>query len=50
VFATVFFAAVLFFSAMSMRFAWPGMRTTVLVMAVVFLCHSVARIARLPTL
>jgi hypothetical protein len=50
VFATVFFAAVLFLSGMSMRFAWPAMRATVLVVAVVFLAYGVARIAVLPTL
>ncbi|HEX7520583.1 MAG TPA: hypothetical protein VF441_00830 [Acidimicrobiia bacterium] len=50
IFGTVFFAAVLFFGAMSMRFDWVPMRATVLILALVFLGYGVAKLLSLPTL
>ncbi len=50
IFGTVFFAAVLFFAGISMRFKWYPMRLTVLVMAAVFLTYGAVHLARLPTL
>ncbi len=50
IFATVFFAAVLFFAGISMRFLWRPMRTTVLGLAVLFLAFGVVRLVTLPTL
>ncbi len=48
VLTTVFFAAVLFFAGISLRFAWERLRVTVLVLGVVFLGYGVARLATLP--
>ncbi len=48
IFGTVFFAAVLFFAGISMRFAWLPMRITVLVLAFAFLAYGVIQLARLP--
>lgn len=50
IFGTVFFAAVLFFAGISMRFAWFPMRVTVLVLAFVFLAYGVVKLLSLPTL
>jgi hypothetical protein len=50
IFGTVFFAAVLFFAGISMRFAWLPMRVTVLVVALVFLGYGVAKLASQPAL
>ena len=50
VFGTVFFAAVLFFAGISMRFAWRPMRITVLVLAGCFLVYGGFKLAGLPTL
>ena len=50
VFATVFFAAVLFFAGISMRFRWYAMRVTVLVISGVFLLYGVVHVATLPSL
>jgi hypothetical protein len=50
IFGTVFFAAVLFFAAISMRFDWVPMRVTVLVLALVFLGYGIAKLLSLPTL
>ena len=50
IFGTVFFAAVLFFAGISMRFNWRPMRTTVLVLAACFLAYGAVQLARLPTL
>jgi hypothetical protein len=50
IFGTVFFAAVLFFAGISMRFRWFPMRTTVLVLAGAFLLYGVVKLAGLPTL
>jgi hypothetical protein len=48
VLTTVFFAVVLFFAGISMRFAWQSMRVTVLVLATLSLVFAVVMIARLP--
>jgi hypothetical protein len=50
IFGTVFFAAVLFFAGISMRFQWLAMRITVLGISAVFLAYGVFHLARLPTL
>jgi len=50
IFGTVFFAAVLFFAGISMRFQWIAMRITVLVLSVVFLVYGLIQLAGLPTL
>jgi hypothetical protein len=49
VFITVFFAAVLFFAGMSLRFAWTRMRVIVLALGVLLMVYGLARIASLPT-
>jgi hypothetical protein len=50
VFATVFFAAVLFFAGISMRFNWIAMRISVLVISGVFLLYGIIHVATLPSL
>ena len=50
VLTTVFFAAVLFFAGISMRFAWQPMRITVLVLASLSLVYAIVQVATLPTL
>jgi hypothetical protein len=50
VFATVFFAAVLFFAGISMRFNWIAMRIAVLVISGVFLLYGIVHVATLPAL
>jgi hypothetical protein len=45
VFITVFFAAVLFFAGMSLRFAWPGLRLAVLGFGGLLLLYGVIRLA-----
>jgi hypothetical protein len=50
IFGTVFFAAVLFFAGISMRFAWQQMRVLVLVIATLFLVYGVGKLATMPTL
>lgn len=45
---TVFFAAVLFFAGMSLRFAWPAMRVVVLGIGVVLLVYGLVRLATMP--
>lgn len=50
VLTTVFFAAVLFFAGISMRFAWQPMRIAVLVLASVSLVYAIVTVARLPIL
>ena len=50
VFTTVFFATVLFFAGISMRFVWQGMRVTVLVLGTIFLLYAIVQVARLPIL
>jgi len=47
---TVFFASVLFFAGISMRFVWQKMRITVLVLATLTLAYGVVQIATLPVL
>ncbi|HEV2309132.1 MAG TPA: hypothetical protein VGU73_01300 [Acidimicrobiia bacterium] len=48
VLTTVFFAAVLFFAGVSLRFKWDAMRLTVLVFGGAFLTYGLVRIATLP--
>ena len=48
VLTTVFFAAVLFFAGISLRFKWNAMRFVVLALGVVFLSYGLERIATLP--
>lgn len=50
IFGTVFFAAVLFFAGISMRFNWLAMRITVLSLSGIFLIYGVIHLASLPTL
>jgi hypothetical protein len=50
VLSTVFFASVLFFAGISMRFVWQKMRVTVLVLATLTLAYGVVQIATLPVL
>jgi hypothetical protein len=49
VFITVFFAAVLFFGGMSLRFAWPLMRSIVLGLGVALLVYGLVRLGTMPT-
>jgi hypothetical protein len=48
VLTTVFFAIVLFFGGISMRFAWQRMRVAVLVLGSLFLVVTILLVARLP--
>jgi hypothetical protein len=48
VLTTVFFAAVLFFAGISMRFEWLPMRISVLILAAIFLTYGFVKIAQLP--
>ena len=48
VLTTVFFAAVLFFAGISLRFAWAPLRACVVAFAVVFLTYGLVRFATLP--
>lgn len=50
VLTTVFFAAVLFFAGISMRFVWHRMRVAVLVLGSLFLVYAIVLVARLPIL
>jgi hypothetical protein len=50
VFITVFFAAVLFFAGISMRFDWMAMRITILGIAGVLLLYGAVKLASMPTL
>jgi hypothetical protein len=50
IFATVFFAAVLFFAGISMRFNWIAMRLTVLGLSAVFLAYGIYHLFSLPAL
>jgi hypothetical protein len=50
VLTTVFFATVLFFAGISMRFVWRMMRITVLVLATFTLVYGVVQIVTLPIL
>jgi hypothetical protein len=49
VFSTVFFAAVLFFSGISLRFQWVRLRIVMLGLAVVFLTYGLVQLATMPT-
>ena len=50
VLTTVFFAAVLFFAGISMRFVWQRMRVVVLVLATLSLVYAFVLVAGLPIL
>jgi ferric-dicitrate binding protein FerR (iron transport regulator) len=50
VFVTVFFAVVLFFAGISLRFAWAPMRILILGLGAVLLLYSAIRLATFPTL
>jgi hypothetical protein len=50
VFSTVFFAAVLFFAGISMRFVWVRMRITILALAFAFLVYGIATLLTLEPL
>ena len=50
VLTTVFFAAVLFFAGISMRFVWQRMRVVVLVLATLSLVYAFVLVASLPIL
>lgn len=50
VLTTVFFATVLFFAGISLRFAWQRMRIAVLVLGAISLGYAAVLIATLPTL
>ena len=50
VLTSVFFASVLFFAGISMRFVWQKMRVAVLVLATLTLAYGVVQIATLPVL
>jgi hypothetical protein len=50
VLTTVFFATVLFFAGISMRFVWLRMRVAVLVIGTIFLVYAIVLVARLPIL
>jgi hypothetical protein len=49
VFVTVFFAVVLFFAGISLRFTWLPMRVGILGLGAVLLIYGAARIGTLPT-
>ena len=49
IFATVFFATVLFFAGISMRFAWAPMRLTVLALGFLSFGYAAVRLLALPT-
>ena len=50
VLTTVFFATVLFFAGISMRFVWQSMRVVVLVLGSLALVYAIFMLARLPIL
>jgi hypothetical protein len=50
VFITVFFAVVLFFGGISLRFAWTPMRLLILLMGAGLLIYGAIRISTLPAL
>ena len=50
VFVTVFFAVVLFFGGISLRFAWMPMRLLILGLGAALLVYGAIRIGTLPTL
>ncbi len=50
VFATVFFAVVLFFAGISLRFRWLPMRILILGLGTVLLIYGAVRLGTLPTL
>src|SRR5205814_9877755 len=50
VFVTVFFAVVLFFAGISLRFQWFPMRVTILAIGAALLIYGLMKIASMPTL
>jgi ferric-dicitrate binding protein FerR (iron transport regulator) len=50
VYVTVFFAVVLFFGGISLRFAWTPMRVLILAMGAALLLYGAIRLATLPAL
>jgi hypothetical protein len=48
IFATVFYATVLFFAGISMRFAWAPMRLTVLMLGLLAFAYATVRVLSLP--
>ena len=50
VFATVFFAIVLFFAGISLRFAWLPMRLVIMGLGLALLAYGAIRLGTLPTL
>jgi hypothetical protein len=50
VFVTVFFAVVLFFAGISLRFQWYPMRVTIMVLGAALLVYGGAKLLTLPTL
>jgi hypothetical protein len=50
VYVTVFFAVVLFFGGISLRFAWTPMRVLILAMGAALLFYGAIRLATLPAL
>ena len=50
VYVTVFFAVVLFFGGISLRFAWTPMRVLILAMGAALLIYGAIRLATLPAL
>jgi hypothetical protein len=50
VFVTVFFAAVLFFAGISLRFQWFPMRVTILAIGAALLLYGIVKLASMPTL
>jgi hypothetical protein len=50
VFVTVFFAAVLFFAGISLRFAWFPIRLIIMILAGALLMYAATRLVTLPTL
>jgi hypothetical protein len=50
VLTTVFFAAVLFFAGISMRFVWQRMRIAVLALGSLFLVYAIVLVASQPIL
>jgi hypothetical protein len=50
VFTTVFFAAVLFFAGISLRFQWFAMRVTILAVGAALLLYGLVKLGSMPTL
>jgi hypothetical protein len=50
VFVTVFFAVVLFFAGISLRFAWFPIRIGIMILAGALILYGIIRLATLPVL